>query len=336
MRCIMKLSDVFEKFEKDPTPLQPGEQRAYLDTQFRNMSLIKDRLQELEDLLYKSRSIKDAFMKDADLQRTMNNLIAKLNRKQDYLHKLKQRPTTDQQKITNIIKQECGDFIEIAAQANKFLYRGLKSYTSAFEGRSRTERRTLHSRSEISEYFDNALQAHGVKALRKNSIFTTSDKYFAQSYGYSTYLIFPKNGFNFLSTNEADLILSEWIKIADKDKMREFFREVAAWMEANVADYRSNNLWISLQYDYPDSTFSNLNQNFADENPIKLPEQFNKTVKDFVSYDSVIKRMEPNTTDLLLPMHSGAEILINGEYWAVRADQWEPLLAKEFFQDGSN
>jgi hypothetical protein len=332
----MKLCDIFEKFEKDPTPLEPGEQRAYADTTIRNINLINDKIRELEDLLHKSRSIKDAYMKDADLQRTMSNLITRLNRKQDYMIRLKQRPTTDQQNIINELKQECGDFIEIAKKANAFLYRGLRSYTSAFEGRSRTERKSLHSKSEISDYFDDAMQAHGVKALRKASIFTTTDKKFAGTFGYTVYLIFPKNGFSFLSTNQRDLILDDWIKIADRDKISEFFKELAAWMEANIAEYTSHNLWISLQYNYLDSRFYNLQQNFADENPLKLPEQFNKTMKDFVSYESVIQRMEPNTTDLVRPMESEVEILVNGEYWAVRADQWETLLRRVFFDDSSD
>jgi hypothetical protein len=332
----MKLCDIFEKFERsvDPTtsqpaPLEPGEFRTYLDIELRNIDLIRDKLLHLEDLLYKSRSLKDAFMKDAQLQQTMANLIAKLNRKQDYMHKLKQRPTTDQNKVINVIKQECSDFIEIAKQANKFLYRGIHSHASAGEGLNYLDRKSLHSNPEISEYFDQALQAHGVKALRKNSTFATTDRSFARNFGYTVYLIFPKNGFNFLSTSQRDLILDSWNKIADMDKKREFLKELVDWIEANVPEYSVNDMYISARYSYnSESVFYHLQQNFADENPMKLPEQFNKSIKDFVSYDSVIKQMKPNTTDLLEPMNTGVEILLNGEYWAVRADQWEAMFSK--------
>lgn len=345
----MKLNDLFEQEkEQEKEPLYPGEQRLRDGIKIRDYSAIEYKLSELKDALSKSQSLQDKFKQDTQLQKALQDLIARLTRKQEFVNKIASRPTTSQLNIIEEIKRDCSDFIKIVQETNEFLYRGIKSYASAFEGLSRTSRKTLHSKPEISDYVDQVLMDHGFKALRKASIFTTSNKSFAGTFGYTVYLIFPKNGFHFLSTTERDLIFDDWLKLANSAEVNELLVEIRAWVRDHAQEYENSgedtisdptgekrnhffNLQRAIEYGYTDSVFTLLRKNFEQNNLFNMPDKFNKTPKDLVTPESVLQRLKPNSTDLVDPMLDGKEILINGEYWALRANQWETLMRKLFF-----
>lgn len=133
-------------------------------------------------------------------------------------------PTDDIKELSEKIKIECSDAVQAISQENKFLYRGMKLGNSVarffklkpslkiFLGMPREDRKPVDVSVETQGKYDSYLRKFGMTALRSNSIFCTSNKLFAERYG-TTYLIFPKNGFDFTwSPDTSDL--TDDIKVA--------------------------------------------------------------------------------------------------------------------------
>lgn len=325
----MKLLDLFE--DDSITALAPGEKRVRLDFKIRNLQAIQKKMSELRDSLYKSIDLKDQFTKDAALQAALEQLQNRIVLKLDYLEKMKSRPTTGVQKMFAILDSECSEFLKVVKETQKFLHRGLRNTESVFEGRSIEDRRPKDSRNEVSERFDQALKNAGFSALRSNSIFTTTSRSFASEYGHTLYLIFPKNGFHFLYTNTKDLVLSDWGQIADVNKIREFTEKLFNWLEANVKDWDDTYLGSYVQSENWSDMFWQLQYTFGESgNPYKIPEEFNVNIKDFITDQGVLNRLEPKQTDLAEAMVDGREILINGEYWALKREDWIDIIGQHY------
>lgn len=330
----MKLFDLFEQTSE---PLAPGEKRFVNNVTVRDLEKIERKLSELQDVLYHSESLKDKMHKDPVLVKTLTDLIIKVRRKRELLSKVQARPTTSQMNIVQTISRECSDFLNVIKHTHMFLYRGIRNDESVFEGRSRDDRATKDSKSEISDEFDKIMAAHGVTALRHNSIFTTTNSARASGYGHNVYMIFPKNGFHFLSTTSADLILDSWHQLADHDAVNKFVQQLKSWIRDNNVDMSNHSQldWY-ISVDRVQGIFSEIENNFyAYDNNLQLPEEFNKSMEDFVSSSAVIERFEPNTTDLASAMLSQNEILINGEYWALKRRDWMNLANTHFLSTTS-
>lgn len=115
------------------------------------------------------------------------------------------------EKIIALLTTECSDAISAMKSAGTFLYRGFKSASStpdAFHGKPREDRRSLHSNPKVQVAFDENMKIYGFATNRSNSIFCTSAKKRTAIYGYP-YLIFPKNGFNFLWSPKVYDLFSE-------------------------------------------------------------------------------------------------------------------------------
>lgn len=323
----MKLFDLLE----DLGDLEPGEKRVINNVTVRDIAKIENKLAELQQILYHSESLKDYTSKDAALAKTLTDLIIKMSKKRDLLRKVQQRPTTSQMNILKTVAMECSDFVKALKETERFLFRGTRNDESVFEGRSRDDRRTKDSDSTISDAFDEIMAYHGSKALRQNSIFTTTNRARASGYGYNVYLIFPKNGFNFLNTTSEDLILDSWYQLSDHDAINDFFHKLKAWIQENNVDLSGTQMGWYMDVGRAAAVMSELEHNFnVYETRFKIPQEFNVSMKDFVSSQAVIERFEPNTTDLVAAMNSTCEILINGEYWALKRSDWEKLAASYF------
>jgi hypothetical protein len=331
----MKLLDLFE--DNSITTLAPGEKRVRLDLKIRNLQAIQKKMKELRDSLYKSIDLKYQFTKDAALQAALEQLEKRIVLKLDYLEKMKSRPTTGVQKMFAILDSECSEFLKVFKETQKFLYRGLRDTVSVFEGRSREDRSPQDSTNEISERFDQALKNAGFSALRSNSIFTTTSLGFASTYGHTLYLIFPKNGFHFLYTNTKDLILNDWSLIADVNEMREFKEKLRNWLEANVEDWKNTDIGYGVENDTWQTMFWILQRNFGElGNPYKIPEEFNVNIEDFITDQGIVNSLEPKQTDLAEAMVDGREILINGEYWALKREDWIDIIGQHYIGDNYN
>lgn len=122
---------------------------------------------------------------------------------------------TDWDQKIKFIKEKCSDVILAYQDTNKLLYRGFNQYIEkdVFIEKSPANRASIDSNSLATEIFDYSLIQHNIKALRTNSIFTTSKSFDAKFYTrISTgetdiFVIFPINGFDFSwNKKSSDLI----------------------------------------------------------------------------------------------------------------------------------
>lgn len=325
---------LFDLFEQTVEPLSPGEKRFTTDVKVRNLMKIMDKLTELQDIIYHSESLKAMMQKDPQLVKTLDDLITKVSKRKELLDKLSTKPTTSQMNVMRTISQECSDFLSVVKRTGKFLYRGTKDDVSAYEGKSRDDRRAKDSKREISDAFDRIMAEYGVKALRHNSIFTTTNLSRARGYGFNVYMIFPKNGFDFLSTTSEDLILDSWYQLVDKNAVNEFVQRLKAWFIDNNISLDGTNLGWALDADRVQRVMSELENHFiGQDDPYTIPQEFNKHMEDFVSSAETLERFQPNFTDFVSAMRSPNEIMIRGEYWALKQKDWHQLVEHMFLQE---
>lgn len=312
--------------------LIPGEKRIAPQIKLRNLEQVQNRIYDLKAAIEKSEDLKAIFQKDQDIQNKLNGLIQRVNRRIEILKKVEARPTEDMKRMFATLESECSEFIPTMQQADKFLYRGVRNHEHAFEGRSREDREPKDSNKEVSEMFDRMMAELGVQALRNNSIYTTSSYGFASSYGWEVYIIFPKNGFEFLSTNQGDLILEKWPQLVDMEQVKGKLLELDAWAKVNIPDkWPQSSLGSAIRYREWDYALRLLQDTWKyDNNDLGLPAEYNLDMKSLVTPESVKERFEPNTTDLVKAIKSGNECLIRGEYWALNHKRWEPILRARY------
>lgn len=112
------------------------------------------------------------------------------------------------QHLAQLLKTQCGDYLDIFSNAGKVLYRGTDpGLPQAFSGRSRDDRKPKDSNPTAHRLVDIALTELGIAARRGNSLFTTSDQNLAAEFGV-IYIIIPKNSAVYSWSNEQDITLS--------------------------------------------------------------------------------------------------------------------------------
>jgi hypothetical protein len=325
----MKLWDLLE----NSSLLQPGEKKIRDDLSLRRAQDIQNKIHQLLDSLASSESLSSMFQQDQQLQSSLEKLKKRIDLKVSYLQRMQLRPDNGMTRMFAILDRECSDFLPVMKVTGKMLYRGLRTDVSVFEGRSREDRAPKDSRTEISNRLDQALRNHGFQALRSNSIFTTTSRDFASNYGSHIYCIFPKNGVHVLTTNVGDLILSSYDSLVGAGWQDNFMISLRNWLMDNVPEWRDTPLGKEISgYNYDDDVFWEIQNNFNDGNPLKLPDEFNKTKEDLLSDEAIMNHLEPRSDDLENAMIDGREILINGEYWALRLDQWKQYIIDRYLE----
>jgi hypothetical protein len=99
--------------------------------------------------------------------------------------------------ILHYIATHCSSFLKVAKPLRRLLYRGLNDHDQdVFIGQTKEGRRPFNSTRHEQAEFDDAISKLGFKALRSNSIFCSTNLYFAATYG-RAYIIFPIDGFDF-------------------------------------------------------------------------------------------------------------------------------------------
>ncbi len=110
--------------------------------------------------------------------------------------------------VVNLVETSCSDALKFYKTAKAVLWHGMKPFEKSadkvyfkelpdvFVSESRNNRPPRNSTVEIQNLVDEKLIAAGFEALRRNSLFVTSDVHTAFSYG-SHYAIFPFDGFKF-------------------------------------------------------------------------------------------------------------------------------------------
>jgi hypothetical protein len=131
-------------------------------------------------------------------------------------------------KAIPFIEQHCSKFIPIF-ENRKFLYRGFSNRDfqhPVFYGYPRKDRQPVDSSSELQQVFDETLQEMGVKALRSNSIFCTSNKITSVAYGLS-YIIIPCNDAKYAwARHDPDLILSDSAEEEHQQAYYKFLQQI--------------------------------------------------------------------------------------------------------------
>jgi len=118
--------------------------------------------------------------------------------------------------IVDYLKKHCTEILKVYEYSDKYLYRGAPSDEAVYKSQSRENRTPKDSLKPMQKMFDDELVKLGMKALRGNSIFVTTDPKIANSYTRdSVYIIFPEDGFNFtyLDGRKDDLVLSYHSKL---------------------------------------------------------------------------------------------------------------------------
>lgn len=216
-------------------------------------------------------------------------------------------------KLINSIIKDCSQVLPIYRKSMSVLLRGItdKSNVDAYVGRSWENRKPTHSKQIYQDLYDMVLKKNGFKSLRSNSIFTTGNFDHAAGYG-KVYIIFPKNGFAFHWNKEIpDLVIDDPTLIFKEGLILDIIDAATEWY---VNTYKKN-IEFGLYDVYRNP------QKFIDTlKSIKYPKASAITIDKLVDAKYIMKRVGPTKTNFLAGLESGHEVMIAGEYYAIRDD----------------
>lgn len=260
--------------------------------------------------------------------------------------------------LIEFIKKNCSDFINISKQCNdgrQFLYRGIKMQKkSVFIGYSR-DRESVGgpAYTKIAKNADDLMRIAGFTALRLNSIFCTSIKWEASSWG-QEYVIFPINGFSFgystvhsnnfasaynfpskikyinhylqdlLSNFEFDYFKLSQNKITNEKLKNEILKTGYELLSDNtnveIALYlyslikaNRNNNWPAWVWRYAPKMVDNVRDNSKQQKNIL------ETAREFVKANKLYN------TNLEDAMNMGKDLWIHGKFLAIKLEKFEKI-----------
>ena len=277
------------------------------------------------------------------------------------------------QELAQLLKTQCGDYLDIFNHAGRVLYRGTDpaGLPQAFSGRSRDDRRPLHSNPTAQRMVDNALTKLGIAARRGNSLFTTSDQIKAKEFG-GIYIIIPKNSAVYSWSNDPDMTLTpSSVRLLSNSRDWGLLKRAADEADRIVKDamdaaYRGSQRGDNTGYDVLQSNvdhaaaLAEIAQGMYMVGKNDIPTQMSDPITakphlDWVvenwpgtvlgtyiareMYQSLDKPVEIdpqklqakyNFTDknLEAALKNGNEVLIHGEYIAMRPAVWNHLTAR--------
>lgn len=219
------------------------------------------------------------------------------------------------------IDAECSLYLSVVSRANEWLYRGTRRDMPWYEDTSRSDRKTVDSDPDATRIFDQLLMSMGHKALRSNSVFTTSLERKAASYGLAgaVYVIIPKNGCDYTWCNQKDLIIRMPDLPLDAEKKDTWFTEVKAWVRAHPnPEFKwvlGANAEIVIQ----------IMQDDDEELAQALPPELWLDAEKMVSVEAMREKYEPQTQhtgDLAEAIQEGVEVMIKGSYYALNVNYY--------------
>ena len=220
-------------------------------------------------------------------------------------------------KILNQVAAECSDYLAIYKKAGKVLFRGIDTPESrtVFVGRSWNDRKPKDSSPKAQKDYDEMLKKIGIKALRSNSIFTTSSYGHASSYG-TVFVIIPKNTADYSwSQVYRDIVLKSGSYI-DTAKLKAFLKTYKAHINKKYIElpgWKREDKVFDLEYAIRDQ---------SDAKAIKMmgksgfPIPTNFSCKAFLSNASAWEqKYKPTDKNLSMALKKGHEVMISGEYY---------------------
>lgn len=300
-------------------------------------------------------------------------LIQKKAQIKDTILQIKKEMTLDTEKVElfAIIKHQCSNYIQEMVKVNKFLYRGSRYNAVAYKGRPRDDRKPKDSRRLNHDLINIIFSYAGSSANRGNSIFCSGNFNQANGYGHYVHYIFPTNDASFAWTRHSDAMddISQVLqKKYDHRKVNidhyskpEIRQEIARiwdliqkdskWLAIDSNNNAKNaikqliNVYLSASSpdelkDAADVIYQrDLLNSLVFYSDVKIPEIL-KTRRDVGSMrtpDEIIQELDIKMTDFDEALKSGNEIIVSGEYYALRRDKWQHFLMTYMgFGDGDN
>lgn len=298
-------------------PLKPGQKK---DLKVKIAKLAG--LEQLENKLNRQITTADRLVVDKsvvgplvkEFQALAKKVQAQIAETKQEIAALKASAPKSDAALDNLIKtiaKECSQVLPYYRKAKEILLRGVDSNTDAFVGRSWDQRRTKDSSKKLQELYDMILKKNGFKALRSNSIFTTSDMHQAMEYG-ELYYIFPKNGFKYHWNKEIpDLVLDDPTQIFKESKIMDLMDAATEWYGKKTGKDIDFDLYEIM--DDPQGFINDLKR-------IKYPKAATLKLEDFLDFKHIQKEIGPTQTNFSAGLVSGNEMMISGEYYAIKVD----------------
>ena len=219
-------------------PLKPGQKKEWKvqGEKLKGLETLQKKLEKLNDTRYHfdmaSNIGSDAlnFAKQ-EFDKLYQKIKVEIENTKKEIEKLQKnaKPNTKLDALVKTIAKECSQAIAEYRKTKLVLLRGMNDAPGVFVGRSWNNRSPKDSSDEAQKIYDAVLSAKGFKALRSNSIFTTTDLGQASQYG-ETYYIFPKNGFAFhWNKHEPDLVLDDITNLLSMSKIEDITVDVENW-----------------------------------------------------------------------------------------------------------
>lgn len=210
---------------------------------------------------------------------------------------------------------------------------------SVYYGNSRQDRRPKDSTRWANDLFDWCLKKLGFTALRGNSIFCTSDQDLAVDYG-ELYMIFPiDKASSYTYTKYDDVIIVGDIFVdMINDKKLEKLRDQVSYIIQHPEDYdddpdlirTTNLLWKGVRGIFELMASAEGQEMLHD---FQRKTGVSANIYDLVDVGKFEQEIHPNNSNLADGLRRQREVMISGEYYALREDDWWETIRKEFQED---
>jgi hypothetical protein len=260
--------------------------------------------------------------------------------------------------LLDSIEIECQQYLSAVKTAGKWLLRGQSPGRDAYMATT-SLRSPKTSDPILSNLFDQALMQLGFMALRKTSIFATSDFHHAKAYG-AVYIVFPIDGESqFTYTNQQDLELNHASQIPLKDSghSQEIAAALIAWIREWVKKYPDAQKQLNSMY----PPFSSLKPDWSLEEIMEKVEEFcyymerpmpripshltnwdagddddedDLEPEDLeasdIDLDAFVQMYNPRQDHLETALASGVEVYITGRYYALKQSVWADAVVQKW------
>jgi hypothetical protein len=297
-------------------PLKPGQTKE-LEVKIEKLKELVVLKNKLDNLNYDLKDVKND--RDFFVRSEYNKTIKKIkneieNTKKEILKIKKFNAGKNNPALTKLIEniaKDCSQVIPFYRLTGKVLLRGVKGQKDAYIGRSWENRKPTNSFPQLQKLYDMVLQNKGFKALRSNSIFTTSSSVFAEKFGFA-YIIFPKNGFEFhWNRYRQDLVLEIPEELLNFDYVIDVLDDANEWSLKKFNKRINTNRYKAV---------ANIESFIKKLQDIGYPKADKFTPKDFINYEYIEEYIGPTKTNFKKGLLSGNEVLIHGEYYAIKLE----------------
>lgn len=230
------------------------------------------------------------------------------------------------EKVWSRIESDCSDIIRSYRKTNRIFYRGIsKDLSPIFKGNPRQNRRPLTTPRASHAVFELVLKELGFKTLRSNCLSVTSRlddgaDYYAGYDRSRVYMIFPKNGFNYVTSNLPDLFTIAEGSILTR--LQKVYVSNKRWDEYEEFDQKYKKAYFNQDF----KKRRNLWQFIADD--------WNKYKDDVVElYKEEFKEWDVRQNKgLEEALEKGSEVMISHvEYYAINYAQYGDQVRRLLF-----